>query len=212
MPSKKRGSKIKKDRLMSVLKSRKITITKLAEDLSYNRSALSSAINSEYMDNKTLDDICRYLDVYPSFITGETPLMVLNNVNSAYIPWQEKYWADFVQYKGMLVKVPKYTDDGLNLWKQDQQLYKDLILFVGKEGLIYDEINGPVYFDSDFAEKYISYFKDNIFNAIEGTYFSIQNQDDLFTRWQEMHASEEDASKYSLFKIIEEPEDAEEDA
>ena len=58
----------------------------------------------------------------------------------------------------------------------------------------------------------ISYFKDNVFSAIENTYFSIQKEDKLFKRWKDLYErNEEQARKFSIFKVIEEPENAEED-
>lgn len=212
MGSKQRGSKIKKSRLMLILKSRKITITKMAEDLGYNRKSMSRAINVQYMDDKTLDDICKYLDVRPSFITGETPLMVLNNDDLLSMHWISMNGLVLIPYNGMLLYVPKYSDDSREFWEHDRQLYLDLISHIGKTGQIFDENDEHVYFDSDFADKYISYFKNNVFSAIENTYFSIQKEDKLFKRWKDLYErNEEQARKFSIFRVIEEPENAEED-
>lgn len=94
MPSKKRGTTVSKQLLMSLLKSRKITITKMAEDLGYNRKSISYAINKEYMDNKTLGDIAGYLGVSPEYIRGEnTP---------------KKYWENSYTYKRALEILDDY--------------------------------------------------------------------------------------------------------
>lgn len=65
---------VKTNRFKIILKSRNISIQKLADSIGYTRPGLSKAINSGKMDPKTLDDISVYLNISPDFFTGEEPL------------------------------------------------------------------------------------------------------------------------------------------
>lgn len=120
MSSKKRGAKISKPLLMSILKSRKLTITRLAEEIGYNRRSISYAINREYMDNQTLNDIAGYLGVSPEYIKGEGE--------------HKKHWEDSYAYKRLMEILDDYW-----LSVEDEQLVEIEMHFEKADGQTQDK-------------------------------------------------------------------------
>lgn len=120
MSSKKRGAKISKPRFMSMLKSRKLTITKLAENIGYNRCALSNAINREYMANETINDIAEYLNVSPEYVKGDDE--------------HKRHWEDSSAYKRLLEILDDYW-----LTVEDEQLVEIEMHFEKADGQTQDK-------------------------------------------------------------------------
>ena len=73
------GVEVKKNRFFIILKSRNLSIQKLADKTGYTRQGISKAIHAGKMDPKMLDDIAKYLDISPDFLTGEYPLKRFDN-------------------------------------------------------------------------------------------------------------------------------------
>lgn len=217
MPSKKRGSNIKKDRLMLILKSRKITITKLAEDLKYNRSALSSAINGEYMDNQTLDDIARYLDVSPDFITGKTALLKLKSEKRD--EFYENYGSDLLDPSGYVVYsysdylVAKYIEEHnktpLTVQIPEYGYLYQAFSELGKNG-IYDGKTKSRKFDDSFIKEHFNYLIVETYGFMKAQAVSVLIEDQKYLdytereKWYEESAMQEANYFDSFFDVIEE--------
>jgi len=73
MPAKSKAAKLFRDAVINVLKSRDITISKMAEDLSMSRSSLSRVLNGhESVTIERAEKIANYLDIQlPELIAGE---------------------------------------------------------------------------------------------------------------------------------------------
>lgn len=221
MGSKTRGSAIKKDRLMLILKSRKITITKLAESIGYNRRAINHAISHEYMDNQTLNDICKYLDVLPDFITGAYPLRKIKDEYKNGIEIDGHYFVFSSDPSGY--DVPPYV----NFMTPNQNLfatfrgrladwllpYTDMLTRVGKTGLSenFNDEN-KMYFDSDFVRVNSGYLVPPIRAAAVKVVQSAINQDPDFVSWAESQDIEEPTTGEmpQFFEVIEEGQPPEE--
>lgn len=183
------ATKIKKDRLDLILNSRKITITKMAEDMGYNRKSLSRAINREDMAAKTLDDIAQYLDVMPGFLRGDVPLMKITDEKAA------RQWIgngnSIYSYQGSKYFVPAYSTQNAffsSVEDDNNKLFFDLLVHIGSSGYMDpDGAADPVYFGADFIRDNFEYLKEGIvLSTLEG-YGSITNNTENFQIWQTVY-------------------------
>lgn len=203
MPSKVRGSKIKKSRLMLILKSRKITITKLAEDIGYNRRALNYAINREYMDNQTLDDICDYLDVSTQFLTGAYPL---RRLKPEYRSHSEDYGCDPSGYD-----IPPYMLSKTTYFESHKggwvDVYRNFLIGLGEIGVM-ESFNDKdrIYFDSAFVKDNSAYLVPPIRSTVIERVKSAYYQDENYLTWAEAQKAESEKSITDYFDVIEDPE------
>lgn len=220
MPSKTRGTKIKKSRLMLILKSRKITVTNLAERTGYNRGSLSYAINREYMDNKTLDDIARYLNVSPDFLTGAYPLQRIKPEYKNGFDHNGKHYRVYENIDPSGYDIPPYqlfnirviTNNSIR-FQSDliNAPYADFLISLGKNGMIADIHNTaePVYFDSSFVKSNEGYLISPIREKVVDTVMSALNKSDAYMRWYEKHGIKRvPADDFpQIFEVIEEGSD-----
>ena len=219
MPSRTRGTKIKRSRLDIILKSRKITITKLAESVGYDRRSMSYAINREYMDNQTLDDIARYLDVSPDFLTGKYPLQRIKPGKEEQ--FRERFGSDMLDPSGYLV--PPYLYYSLSRSIEEHNK-KPLTVLVPEYGYIqqaYTEIGKAGVFDGEIVRKFDDGFIQENFNYLiaETSSFmkeqaaSALNKDSRFTKYSDMEtiATESAEEEITLYEsLIEEVPEGEE--
>ena len=66
--------KIDKERLKKIIKYRNTTQVEIAEQIGMSKDYLNQRIRAGYMNEFTLDKICRHLNVSPADITGENTL------------------------------------------------------------------------------------------------------------------------------------------
>lgn len=220
MPSKTRGTKIKKSRLMLILKSRKITVTALAERTGYNRGSISYAINREYMDNKTLDDIARYLDVAPDFLTGVYPLQRIKSEYKNGFDYNGTHYRVHENADPSGYDVPTYQKRSIenmidNSIRFQADLinapYADFLISLGNKGMIEDlhHTADPVHFDRNFVKDNQGYLIPPIRETVIDTVMSAINQNEKYMRWYEKHgikrAPADDLPE--IFEVIEEGSD-----
>lgn len=224
MGSKQRGSKIKKSRLMLILKSRKITITKMAEDLGYNRKSMSRAINVQYMDDKTLGDIARYLDVSPDFITGKTKLLKLKDGKRS--EFNDSFDADMLDSSGYLIpsysdyqltkSIEKYNATPLSVRVPEYGYIQQAFSELGKNG-VYDGETKDRKFDDDFIKKHFNYLVVETYSFMKDQVISIWKNDKKYNDYLAFDEMMEESTMQqidhfdSLFEVIEEAEDPEGD-
>lgn len=185
MPIKKRGTKIKQSRLKMILKSRKMTIKKLAAEIGYNRRSLNYAIVQEYMDHETLKDICKYLNVSPAFISGSYPLRKFKT---------EFSWLDENKDPSGY-DVPTFED-----WEKDQEAdqilrdllssgpdkpYFDLLLKLADQGIDpTPETEGhKLGFTDSFVFNNAGFLIPPIKSAVNKTVFSAMSDNDDYKKW-----------------------------
>lgn len=148
---------VKTNRFKIILKSRNISIQKLADSIGYTRPGLSKAINSGKMDPKTLDDISVYLNISPDFFTGEEPLLKIKHndnyshlfgiapdVSGYHVPTYDHY---------LLKKYLEYYTETPDKFYPEESLIRQAFELIGKNGFQRYDFAEKMYFDSDFIEK-----------------------------------------------------------
>ena len=211
--------RLKKARIDLIMKSRKITITKMAADMGYNRKSLSRAINREEMAEKTLDDIARYLDVSPDFLTGKDPL---RRVKAGRLDdFRDNFGSDMLDPSGYLV--PPYSYFMLSKSIEEHKS-KPITALVPEYGYIqqaYNEIGKSGVFDGEIVRKFDDGFIQENFNylIVETNEFmkeqaaSALNKDSRFTKYSDMEtiAAESAEEEITLYEsLIEEVPEGEE--
>lgn len=182
---------VRKKRIMLILKSRNISIQKLADMAGHTRPGLSSAINRQKMEPMTLNDICKYLDVYPGFFTGEYPLRKLkpailkNGVQIEGETWGfSEYASDPSGYD-----VPKYDYnkqfEEIMQWLHSRyDAIENAYKSIGSKGIYNPVKEERIHFDADFIENNKKYLLPEGLNALEKIILSVVNNSDRFKRWK----------------------------
>ena len=206
---------------MLILKSRKITITKLAEGIGYDRRSVNYAISREYMDNQTLDDIARYLNVSPEFFTGVYPLMrVKDEYKNGYEFNGEK--VVFTDHDPSGYEVPSYGDfNRREAWKSNRDNwnapYTDFLIRLGMSGMMkqFSDSADRVHFGADFVRDNSDFLIPPIRKATIETVMEVINKSPDYRNWKKYNELPDDfyipEDFPSIYEIIEPAEDPEGD-
>lgn len=194
---------IKKNRIFLILKSRNLSINKLAEAIGYTRQGVSKAIHAEKMDAKTLDDICKFLDVYPGFFTGEYPLRKLKEEYRNGWKYDDDNTISFPDAVSdpSGYDVPKYSYAGnsefLDQLKNRDNDIKRAYAAVCLEGVFSKKERKTIHPDNQFIEDNKGYLIDNAIRSMKAIINSVLEEDAAYKQWKIDEAiAEEDLQRY----------------
>ena len=198
------GVEVKKNRFMIILKSRGMSIQKLADATGYTRPGLSKAMNTGKMDSKTLDDISRFLDVSPEFFTGEIPLKRIKPEK------MEEYMKEpflFEKPDPCGYAVPDYhmhevteyvrSLNGIPITELDPVygLINQAYLNIGKSGVHNPKTNSVIYVDQNFIDEHFNFLIPFTVDFMELQIIDAVNESDRYVDFQ--MDSEAEAEAYA---------------